>query len=161
MNRQMFRVSFSIIISGLVFTNLAWANSPKIDIVFSDPAGICKDGENKTQFAFNYSYKTDKDFEYYSGPVYVSSSFQSISAPLPPQKESIYTLFEVTDSGMCGQRDLNYANRGDCYKVNLIPQDKQGQSHSYKIFLTPHIMPDQPYGQSYNLICKLVIEQRS
>lgn len=86
MNRQMFRVSFSIIISGLVLTNLAWANSPKIDIVFSDPAGICKDSENKTQFAFNYSYQTDKDFEYFSGPVYVSSSFQSISAPLPLRK---------------------------------------------------------------------------
>lgn len=63
--------------------------------------------------------------------------------------------------GMCGQRDLNYANPGDCYKVNLIPPDKQGQSFSYKIFLTPHIMPDQPYGQSYNLICRLVIEQKS
>lgn len=148
-------LNISLSISLFFCASAIYASSPKINIIFQDTNGVCKDSSSATKFSFNYTYSTNKNFDYFSGPVYVSSATQLLPVPQPADKDYKYKVFEITDSGMCGDRDLNYSNRGDCYNTNLIPAEYQNNPYSYTISIIPQIAPDQPYGKSYNLICKV------
>lgn len=134
----------------------ALAKSPQINIIFSDPAGICKNSKGLTQFSFNYKYAAASNIEYFSGPVFVNNSREIITAPPLPDNGTLQTFtdFEITSQGDCGDMDLDYNHLGACYLTNLIPAANQQSPFSYAIIITPEKTSDQTYQRPmYNLKC--------
>lgn len=136
--------------------SLALAQTPRINIIFSDPARLCQNSTGATQFSFNYKYAAGSDIEYYSGPVLVNNSREIITAPPLPDDGSVHTFtdFEITGQGDCGDLDLDYNNLGPCYLTNLIPMQDQQSPFSYQIVITPEKTTDNIYQRSmYHLKC--------
>ncbi len=153
----------NVLLSGIVVAavfqqGLALAKTPDIHIIFSDPAGFCKNSQGFTQFSFNYKYAAGNDIEYYSGPVFVKEPREVITAPPLPDDGTAhtYTDFEITSQGDCGDLDLDYNNLGACYLTNLIPSANQQSAFSYAIIITPEKTDDKTYQRyMYHLKCRV------
>ena len=149
---------FALITATLFYENLIYAVTPNLYLIYKDLAGVCKNDQHQTALQLTYKYKANEDFDYFSKIININQPLQFISVPNPTtqgyEKPYIFTDFEISSSGMCGERDLDYANYGSCYLTNILPQNSLSLPYSYKITIIPHATQGV-YGPAYNFTCQV------